>query len=74
MLLAGIAVNALAGAGLGLLSFLANDEQLRSLQFWLLGSLGGARWSAVALVVGPHGGGGLYRPSAQAPAECDGAG
>jgi iron complex transport system permease protein len=52
MLLAGIAVNALAGAGLGLLSFLANDEQMRSLQFWLLGSLGGARWSAVALVVG----------------------
>lgn len=52
MLLAGIAVNALAGAGLGLLSFLATDEQLRNLQFWLLGSLGGARWSAVALVVG----------------------
>lgn len=52
MLLAGIAVNALAGAGLGLLSFLATDEQLRSLQFWLLGSLGGARWSAVALVLG----------------------
>lgn len=50
MLLAGIAINALAGAGLGLLSFLANDEQLRSLQFWLLGSLGGARWSAVLLV------------------------
>lgn len=50
MLLAGIAVNALAGAGLGLLSFLATDEQLRNLQFWLLGSLGGARWSAVALV------------------------
>lgn len=50
MLLAGIAVNALAGAGLGLLSFLASDEQLRSLQFWLLGSLGGARWSAVQLV------------------------
>lgn len=52
MLLAGIAVNALAGAGLGLLSFLATDEQLRNLQFWLLGSLGGARWSAVALVGG----------------------
>ena len=50
MLLAGIAVNALAGAGLGYLSFLATDEQLRNLQFWLLGSLGGARWSAVALV------------------------
>jgi iron complex transport system permease protein len=52
MLLAGIGINALAGAGLGLLSFLANDEQLRSLQFWLLGSLGGARWSAVLLVGG----------------------
>lgn len=50
MLLAGVAVNALAGAGLGFLSFMATDEQLRNLQFWLLGSLGGARWSAVALV------------------------
>ncbi|MCU0931061.1 MAG: iron ABC transporter permease [Serpentinimonas sp.] len=50
MLLAGVAINALAGAGLGLLSFLATDEQLRNLQFWLLGSLGGARWSAVLLV------------------------
>ena len=50
MLLAGIAMNALAGAGLGLMSFLATDEQLRNIQFWLLGSLGGARWSAVAMV------------------------
>lgn len=50
MLLAGIAVNALAGAGLGFLTFLATDEQLRNIQFWLLGSLGGARWSAVVLV------------------------
>lgn len=50
MLLAGIAMNALGGAGLGYLTFLATDEQLRSLQFWLLGSLGGARWSAVALI------------------------
>lgn len=50
MLLAGVAINALAGAGLGFLTFLASDEQLRNIQFWLLGSLGGARWSAVALV------------------------
>ncbi|MBX3587010.1 MAG: iron ABC transporter permease [Ramlibacter sp.] len=50
MLLAGVAVNALAGAGLGFLSFMASDEQLRNIQFWLLGSLGGARWSAVGLV------------------------
>lgn len=52
MLLAGIAINALAGAGLGYLSVVATDEQLRSLQFWLMGSLGGARWSAVLLVGG----------------------
>ncbi|GAB1387549.1 iron ABC transporter permease [Melaminivora sp.] len=50
MLLAGVAVNALAGAALGYLNFIATDEQLRNIQFWLLGSLGGARWSAVALV------------------------
>lgn len=50
MLLAGVAINALASAGLGYLTFLATDEQLRNIQFWLLGSLGGARWSAVALV------------------------
>ena len=51
MLLAGVAVNALAGAGIGYLSHVATDEQLRSLQFWLLGSLGGARWSAVLPVL-----------------------
>jgi iron complex transport system permease protein len=52
MLLAGIAVNALAGALLGWLSIIATDAQLRALQFWLLGSLGGARWGNVALVGG----------------------
>ena len=51
MLLAGVAVNALAGAGIGYLSYVATDEQLRSLQFWLLGSLGGARWSTVLPVL-----------------------
>ena len=52
MLLAGVAVNAVAGAGLGYLNFVATDEQLRNIQFWLMGSLGGARWSAVMLVSG----------------------
>ncbi len=50
MLLAGVAVNALAMSGLGFLNFISTDEQLRNLQMWLMGSLGGARWSAVALV------------------------
>ncbi len=47
MLLAGIAINALAGSGTGFLTYLSNDEQLRSLTFWTMGSLGGALWPAV---------------------------
>jgi iron complex transport system permease protein len=47
MLLAGIAVNALAGALTGLLTYAATDEQLRSVTFWGLGSLGGASWPVV---------------------------
>ena len=56
MLLAGVAVNALASAGIGYLSYVATDEQLRNLQFWLLGSLGGARWGAVLPVLAICGG------------------
>lgn len=52
MLLAGIAINALAGAGTGLMIFIADDDQLRDLTFWTLGSLGGATWTQLA-VVGP---------------------
>ena len=50
LLLTGIAVNALAGAGTGLLTFVATDEALRNITFWSLGSLGGATWSAVGVV------------------------
>lgn len=42
MLLAGIALGALAGAVMGILIFIANDNQLRDLTFWGLGSLAGA--------------------------------
>lgn len=49
MLLAGIAINALLGAAIGALSFIANDQQLRSLTFWSLGSLGNASWSMLAV-------------------------
>ena len=55
MLLAGIAVNAMAGAGIGLMTFLSDDRQLRELNFWLLGGLGGVTWEkllpAVPLVL-----------------------
>jgi iron complex transport system permease protein len=47
MLLTGIALNALCAAGVGFLTFLSNDEQLRTLTFWTMGSLGGALWPSV---------------------------
>ncbi len=52
MLLAGVAANALAYSGIGYLTFLADDQQLRDLTFWTLGSLGGATWERVTPAVG----------------------
>lgn len=52
MLLAGIAINALAGAGIGAFSYFADDEQLRNLTFFTLGGLGAASWPLVALCAG----------------------
>ncbi len=45
MLLAGIALTALAGAVVGLFTYLADDRTLRSLTFWNLGSLNGASYA-----------------------------
>ena len=50
LLLAGIALNALAEAGIGLFTFIASDEQLRNLTFWRLGSVAGATWPVIACV------------------------
>ncbi|GAB4173226.1 MAG: iron ABC transporter permease [Terrimicrobiaceae bacterium] len=44
MLLVGIAVNALGGALIGVLTYMATDDELRSMAFWGLGSLGRAHW------------------------------
>lgn len=52
LLLTGIAINAIASAVIGLSTFLANDEQLRTLSTWLLGSLSGANWINLSLIVG----------------------
>lgn len=49
MLLAGIALGALAGAVTGLLVYAADDQQLRDLTFWGLGSLAGASWPKLAV-------------------------
>lgn len=47
MLLAGVAMNAITAAGVGLMVFMSDDQQLRDLNFWLLGSLGGATWDSL---------------------------
>ncbi|MEM8577255.1 MAG: iron ABC transporter permease [Pseudomonadota bacterium] len=49
MLLAGIALGALAGALIGIMTFVADDQQLRDLTFWGLGSLAGASWVKLAV-------------------------
>jgi heme transport system permease protein len=49
LLLAGIALNALAEAAIGLFTFVASDIQLRTLTFWRLGSVAGATWQAVGV-------------------------
>ena len=51
LLLAGIAINALAAALLGGLSYLATDAQLRNLSFWTMGSLAVSSWSILAILV-----------------------
>ena len=51
MLLAGIAINALVGAAIGLLSFVTDDARLRDLTLWMLGSLGGTSWLSVAAML-----------------------
>ena len=49
LLLAGVAMNALTAAGIGFMIFLSNEQQLRDLNYWLLGSLGGITWDRLAL-------------------------
>lgn len=50
MLLAGIAITAISGALVGLLSYLADDSMLRTLTFWNMGSLAGADYARVGLL------------------------
>ncbi|AGR61482.1 TPA: iron ABC transporter permease [Salmonella bongori] len=50
LLLIGIAINALCGAAVGVLSWVSNDAQLRQLSLWGMGSLGQAQWSTLLAV------------------------
>lgn len=47
LILTGVALNAIAGAAIGLMNFYATDAQLRSMVFWAMGSLGGGTWRVV---------------------------
>lgn len=47
LLLVGIAINALCGAIVGVMSWVSNDAQLRQLSLWGMGSLGSAQWSTL---------------------------
>lgn len=50
LILAGVALNAIAGALTGLMTYLASESELRDLTFWTLGSLGGASWENLAIL------------------------
>ncbi|WP_196209104.1 iron ABC transporter permease [Citrobacter sp. Res13-Sevr-PEB04-36] len=50
LLLVGIAINALCGAAVGVLSWVSNNAQLRQLSLWGMGSLGSAQWSTLLAV------------------------
>ena len=50
LLLAGIAVNAVCGAGTGFLSYIARDPQARNITFWNLGTFTTADWRGVEMV------------------------
>jgi iron complex transport system permease protein len=49
LILAGVAVNAIAGAFIGAMVYISDDRQLRDLTFWNMGSLGGAGWTLAAI-------------------------
>ena len=67
MLLAGIAISALAGALNSLFGFFADNDMLRRISLWQMGSLDGASWQRVSLVAFAAGVICLYLPGQSAP-------
>ena len=49
LLLVGIAINALCSSVVGVLSWLSNDQQLRQLSLWGMGSMSQAQWPMLAV-------------------------
>lgn len=50
LLLSGVAITALCGAGTGLLTYLSTEDELRNLTFWTLGSLAAANWYSIGIL------------------------
>lgn len=51
LILAGVALNAMAGSVLGFFLFSASDDALRSMTFWTLGSCASAQWPQVLILL-----------------------
>jgi len=47
LILAGIAINSFAGVGIGILTYISDDAELRGLTFWSMGSFEGISWSLI---------------------------
>ncbi|PMR77553.1 hypothetical protein C1H69_02180 [Billgrantia endophytica] len=52
LILIGIAINTIAGALIGVLVYVADDQALRDLTFWSMGGLGHAGWPVVLVALG----------------------
>lgn len=52
LILAGVAINSIAGAAIGTLVYMSDDRQLRDLTFWTMGSLARSDWTVVAVTLG----------------------
>lgn len=51
LILAGVAINAIVGAAIGVLIYISDDQQLRDLTFWTMGSLGVADSRLIGIVI-----------------------
>jgi iron complex transport system permease protein len=51
LVLTGVALNALLGAVIGLMTYFSTDGELRSITFWTLGSVSQATWPKVVAVL-----------------------
>lgn len=52
LILTGIAVNTFVGGLIGMLTFLSDDDALRQISYWSMGSMNGSTWDAVWIVAG----------------------